>query len=387
MIGLKTGFRGAISLLLLWVVLHPFAQAQFSTSAGQAVVYDFETWQLLYTKNADQSMAPSSMTKIMTAYVVFQALEAGEIDLSQRLRITDQAYRHVGSSMYLRLGTTVSVDQLLRGLIVQSGNDAAVALAQGLSGSVATFVQRMNDTARNLGMSNSRFMNPSGLNQEGHYSTATDMAILSRALIRDFPQFYDYFSQTEFTYANVRQLNRNLLLEGNLGVDGIKTGYTDAGGYGQATSAFDPETGRRVVVVFNGTDSKAARKREAERLVEFGLYSFANHDLFHAGQIIGYAPVWLGDQAQIPLEVGRRVQRTLRRDAINNMQGTLVLYQSPLEAPIEEGEVVGKLLYFSLGMSGETAPFEETVYAGKSVAELSRVEAAVQGIRHYLLNP
>lgn len=329
------------------------------------------------------------MTKMMTAYVIFDALSAGEIDIEQRMRVSQRAYDPIGSRMWLGLDTTVSVDRLLNGLIVQSGNDAAIVLAEGLSGSVETFVARMNATAQALGMSNTSFMNPSGLSEEGHFSTARDMAILSRALILNHPQFYTYFSRTEYTYADIRQLNRNLLLgEGlgeGLGVDGIKTGYTSAGGYGQATSAVDPETGRRIIAVFNGTDSKAARKREAERLVEFGLGSFSNHDLFRAGQVVGHAPVWLGEQARIPLVVQRNIRRTLRRDAIHNMRATLVLYQSPLEAPITEGQEVGKLLYFSLGMSGDTAPFEETVYAGESVEALSQVDAALQGVQYYLL--
>ena len=169
-------------------------------------------------------------------------------------------------------------------------------------------------------------------------------------------------------------------------MDGIKTGYTQAGGYGQATSAVDPETGRRIIAVFNGTDSKAARRREAERLVEFGLENFSNHNLFQVGQVVGYAPVWLGGEDRIPLIVQRNVRRTLRRDAIHNMRGTLLLYQSPIQAPIQEGDVVGKLLYFSLGMSGETAPFEEVVYAGRSVDALGQVDAAVEGVRYYLLD-
>ena len=363
------------------------ALAQFSTSADQAVVYDYETWQILYTKNADQPMAPSSMTKIMTAYIVFQALAAGEVDLEDRLRVSQRAFNPIGSRMWLGLDTTVSVDRLLNGLIVQSGNDAAVVLAEGIGGTVENFVARMNAAAGSLGLTSTTFMNPSGLNEPGHTSTARDMALLSRALIEDFPQYYPYFSRTEYTYADIRQLNRNLLLGGRLGVDGIKTGFTSAGGYGQATSAVDPETGRRIIVVFNGTESKAARKREAERLVEFGLESFSNHELFQVGQVVGHAPVWLGEEEAVPLVVQRLVRRTLRRDAINNMRGTLVLYQSPLEAPIVEGQEVGRLLYFSLGMSGETEPFEETVFAGASVGGLSRVEAAVEGVRHYLLSP
>ncbi len=365
------------------------AAAQFSTSADQAVVYDFETWQQLYVKNADQAMAPSSMTKIMTAYVIFQALAAGEIALEDRFRISNRAYRREGSTMWLGLDTRISVDKLLKGLIVQSGNDAAVALAEGLSGSVPDFVARMNAVAARLNMRNTRFVNPSGLVDAGagphNTSTANDMALLSRALIRDFPQFYPYFSETEFTFAGIRQENRNLLLGGRLRVDGIKTGYTVQGDYGQATSAFDPESGRRVVVVINGAGSIAVRKRETERLVEFGLKEFTNHEIFSPGQVVGYAPVWLGVEDRIPLIVTRRLRRTLRVDAIHNMQGTLILHNSPLNAPVVEGQEVGRLFYFSLGMSNEDAPFEEAVYAGKSVRALGPLDAALEGIRHYLL--
>ena len=375
--------RALLYLLLFFCA--PLAGAQFSTSADQAVVYDFETWQLLYTKNADQPMSPSSMTKMMTAYVIFDALSAGEITLGQRMRVSERAYNPVGSRMWLGLDTTVAVDRLLNGLIVQSGNDAAVVLAEGLSGSVEAFVARMNATAAALGMGATHFMNPSGLSEEGHFSTARDMAILARALILNHPQFYDYFSRSEYTYANIRQFNRNPLLGEGLGVDGIKTGYTSAGGYGQAASAVDPDTGRRIIAVFNGTDSKTVRRRESKRLIEFGLGSFSNHNLFRAGQVVGHAPVWLGERTRIPLVVQRNIRRTLRRDAIHNMQATLLLYQSPLEAPITEGQEVGKLLYFSLGMSGDTAPFEETVHAGASVKALNQVDAALQGIQYYLL--
>ncbi len=389
---MKIGIRHAwrLSSVVLALAAASLASAQFSTSADQAVVYDFETWQQLYAKNADQTMAPSSMTKIMTAYVIFEALSAGEIALEDRFRISSNAYRRPGSTMWLGLDTRISVDDLLRGLIVQSGNDAAVALAEGLSGSVSNFVARMNTVAARLNMRNTRFVNPSGLVDAGrgphNTSTANDVAVLSRALIRDFPQFYPYFSETEFTFSGIRQENRNLLLGGRLRVDGIKTGYTAQGDYGQATSAFDPETGRRIVVVINGASTIAVRKRETERLVEFGLREFTNHEIFSPGQVVGYAPVWLGVEDRISLIVKRRLRRTLRVDAIHNMQGTLILYSSPLNAPVVEGQVVGRLFYFSLGMSNEDAPFEEPVFAGETVQALGPLDAALEGVRYYLLN-
>ena len=382
-------FGGFAAVFIL--ALSNFAWGQFSTSARQAVVYDFETWQLLYTKNADQPMTPSSMTKIMTAYIIFEAIENNEITLEQRFRITRNAFRREGSTMWLRLDTRVPVDDLLNGLIVQSGNDASVALAEGLEGSVSAFVKRMNETALRLGMRNTRFVNPSGLNPDDpndpmNQTTANDIAVLSRAMIDQFPQYYTYFSTPEFEFAGINQTNRNLLLGGPFGVDGIKTGYTAAGGYGQAVSAIDQQTGRRIVVVFNGTESKAARKREAERLIEFGLENFSNHQIFDVNQIVGYAPVWLGTDQLMPLVVKRRVRRTLRVNAINNMQGTMILYQSPLNAPVAEGQELGRLLYFSLGMSGESAPFEETIYAGKNIDKLGPLDAALEGVYHYFLS-
>ena len=371
-------------LLLFWASL---AEAQFQTSAKQAVVYDFETWQLLYAVRPDQRMSPSSMTKIMTAYVVFDELKANpDFTLERRLRISENAFDLIGSRMWLGLDTTVSVDRLLNGLIVQSGNDAAVALAEGVSGSVEAFVARMNAKAAELGMSDTAFTNPSGLSGEGHYSTARDIALLSRALVTNHPEFYNYFSRREYTYAGIRQVNRNLLLGSGLGVDGIKTGYTAAGGYGQATSAVDPDTGRRLIVVFNGTASKAERKREAEKLVDYGLSSFSNHLIFRKDQVVGFAPVWLGEQERIPLIVRRNVLRTLRTNAINNMQGHLLLFQSPIPAPVQAGQQVGKIVYFSLGMNGETAPFEEAVYAAQGVEALGQVESAIKGIRFYLFD-
>lgn len=350
-----------------------------NTAAPQAVVYDYELWNVLFEKNADTRMAPSSMTKILTAYLVFEDLSNGSLNLSQRFRVSSNAYQREGSTMWLGLDTYPTVDQLLNGLVVQSGNDAAVVLAEGISGSVAAFAARMNATAKRLGMLNSNFVNPSGLPDENHYSTARDIALLSAAIIRDFPDYYAIFSRRSYTYNGLTQNNRNLLL-GREGVDGIKTGRTQAGGFGLALSASDAE--RRIIVVVNGLSGVEEREREGRRLLDWGLTTFSNHALFSANQVLGYADVWLGERAQVPLVLEHPFRLTLRRGLADTLEARVV-YLSPIEAPIVQGQEIGQLL-----LTSNRSELNERVplVAGHDVPRLSPMSAILESLRYRVVN-
>ena len=350
-----------------------------NTAAPQAVVYDYELWNVLFEKNADTRMAPSSMTKILTAYLVFEDLANGSLELSQRFRVSSNAYQREGSTMWLGLDTYPTVDQLLNGLVVQSGNDAAVVLAEGISGSVAAFAARMNATAERLGMHNSNFVNPSGLPDENHYSTARDIALLSAAIIRDFPDYYAIFSRRSYTYNGLTQNNRNLLL-GREGVDGIKTGRTQAGGFGLALSASDAE--RRIIVVVNGLSGVEEREREGRRLLDWGLTTFSNHALFSANQVLGYADVWLGERAQVPLVLEHPFRLTLRRGLADTLEARVV-YLSPIEAPIVQGQEIGQLL-----LTSNRSELNERVplVAGHDVPRLSPMSAILESLRYRVVN-
>ena len=365
-----------------WGVSSAYAQ---STTAEQVFVYDMSTDSRLYAKNADDRMAPSSMTKIMTAYVVFDAVKNGEIQLNDKIRVSNTAYRRGGSKMFLLQNERATVLDLLKGLIIVSGNDAAITLAEGVSGSEAAFADRMNATAQALGMRNSNFVNASGWPDDNHYSTARDIAILSVRLITDHPDFYHgLFSEREMTHNAVTQYNRNKLLTANfnalpenfLAADGIKTGFTSDGGYGLAASAVDIG-GRRVVTVMNGLSSKSAREVEGEALMAWAFTEFQYHEIFRPGQIVGYAPVWLGQQNTVALHTTKGLRVTLPIKAFDNLKAELI-YQGPIEAPVYVDQQVGYIQIAGPGID----PIQVPVVAGESIDSVGRFEQVIQGLQY-----
>lgn len=356
-------------------VLTPVAQG-ITTEARQAIVVDAETGFVLYEKNARQQMAPSSMTKTMTAYVVFNAIKAGQLTLDTQVTVSEKARRRGGSTMWLEQGQKVSVKDLLIGLIVVSGNDAAIALAEGFAGSEPEFAKIMNATAVAIGMLDSNFVNASGWPDDGHLSTAWDLAILGQRLISDHPDFYSYFSRESFKFNDIIQNNRNPVLRDDaLGVDGIKTGHTNAGGYGVMISAV--RDGRRVIVVLNGTTSKEDRKNEAEHLTDWALRAYGNYSLFRAGQVIEHAPVWLGQEDSVPLVAQYGLRMTLPRHTYENLRAQ-VNYRSPIPAPVQVGAEIGTLILSGPGIDPEEIP----VIAGASVDSVGRLERVSTGIRY-----
>ncbi len=342
--------RLAAWLLLVGVVAVPSGAAATSidTRAQQAILIDTTTDTVLFEKNADERMATASMSKVMTMFLVFDALREGRLSLDDRLPVSERAWRKGGSKMFVEVGDTVSVEDLTRGVIVQSGNDASIVLAEGLAGSETEFGRRMTERARELGMTASNFTNATGWPDPQHFSTARDLATLAEALIREFPEYYHYYSEKEFTYGTdvttgrpITQRNRNPLLYRDIGADGLKTGHTEASGYGLMASA--ERDGRRLVLVINGLPSESARAEEANRLMEWGFREFEVVPLFEAGELVETAEAWLGSPSAVPLVPAQAVAVTVpfaEREAMS----VAVRVEEPLPAPIAAGEPVATLV-------------------------------------------
>ena len=339
------------------------------TQARQAILIDFDTATVLYEKNADERMAPASLGKMMTAYLAFEAIRDGRLSLDRKLTVSEHAWRARGSRMFLEPGDRVAVEDLLRGLIIQSGNDAAVVLAEALAGSEPAFADEMTAKARALGMTNTHFANASGWPQPDHYSTARDLATLARAMIAEFPKLYRYHAERSFTYAGIRQQNRNPLLYRGAGADGIKTGFTEDGGYGIAASA--ARDGRRLVLVENGLPSKRARAQESWRVLQWGFRTFEPYTLFEAGEPVELAPTWLGADDTVPLVLDHDLVVPLSRQQRDGLEATVV-YDSPIPAPIAKGTPIGTLEIAVPGRAKLSLPLE----AGTDVAELPPVARA-----------
>jgi D-alanyl-D-alanine carboxypeptidase (penicillin-binding protein 5/6) len=340
----------------------------FESTAREAIMVDLTGSRVLYEKNADQHMPTSSMSKMMTIYMVFDALKAGKIKLDDTLTVSEKAwrttYKENESSMFLPIGGTVKVEDLIRGVIIQSGNDATVVLAEGLSGSEAEFVTEMNDKAKQIGMTNSHFANSNGMPDPDHYSTARDLATLATHLIQDFPEYYHFFGELEYTYNGIKQGNRNpLLYRAGLGVDGLKTGHTDAGGYGLCASA--QRNGRRLVVVVNGLPSMQARADDPAALIDYGFNEFKAYTLFKPGEVVEHAATWEGAQPTVPLTVDQTINTTLSFVERKGLKAVVNIPET-VKAPIVEGQIVGKLI-----ISAPDVPDQE--YELKAAASVDRL--------------
>jgi D-alanyl-D-alanine carboxypeptidase (penicillin-binding protein 5/6) len=311
-----------------------------SLYSQQAILIDLSTGEILFEQNADQAMPPSSMSKILTTYLVFEELKAGRLKMADSFPVSEASWRKGGSKMFLKVNTLVSVEELLKGAIVSSGNDACIALAEGISGSEAAFAHRMTEVAHQMGASHSNFVNATGWPDEQHYSTARDLALISQKLIENFPEYYPLYAERAFTYNNISQMNRNPLLGSFPGADGIKTGSTETGGFGLVGSAV--QGGRRVIMVLNGAASKKERAIDSKALLQWGFNNFLGISLYKKGHIIEQADIWLGDKSKLGLSVAQDVKITLPRHESRNLRIELV-YKAPLEAPLKKGEQVGYL--------------------------------------------
>lgn len=338
------------------------AQAE-DTPAREAIIVDVTSGSILMAKNADERMPTASMSKLMTIYVVFDALKKGEITLNQLMPVSEKAWRMEGSKMFIALGTPVPVEDLIKGVIIQSGNDASVALAEGVAGTEERFAARMNETAKAIGMTNSHFMNATGWPDPNHYSTPRDLATLAYHMITEFPEEYKYYSMREFTWNNITQQNRNPLLGAVEGADGVKTGHTDEAGYGLIGSA--KRYGRRVIMVVGGLPDMAARAQEAKRLMEWALTSFTLARLMDAGHDLGTLPIVFGTQKDVAITISKPVVTTIPLGLGAEGIKMTVKAKTPLIAPIKAGDTVGSL-HIELA---NRAPIEVPVVAKDAVVE------------------
>jgi len=311
-----------------------------SLGANSYILVDFNSGAVLVEGNPDLRVEPASITKLMTSYVVFEELANGNIKLSDKVNISEAAWRTEGSRMFIEPGMEVTVEQLIKGMVIQSGNDASVALAEYLAGSEPAFADLMNHYAKQLGMTNSNFRNATGLPQEGHYTTARDVALLSTALIADFPDYYPWYSEKEYSFNNIRQHNRNNLLWRDPSVDGLKTGHTKSAGYSLVASA--KRDGMRLISVVLGTSSEASRVTENQSLLNYGFRFFETVQLYQAGQELAKGTVWKGKQDQVKLGISDELFVTIPRGRYDDLDAQVEM-RPELIAPLARGEEVGRI--------------------------------------------
>jgi len=327
--------------IFIFILLISTKLLAIDTKAEQAIVIDFDTNEILFQKNSNVKTPPASMTKIMTVYAAFDRLKNTELSIENECIVSAKAYKMGGSRTFLEIDDKVSIDELLKGIIIQSGNDASVALAECLAGTENDFAKLMNVYANRLGMTNTNFLNSSGWPEENHYSTVHDLAILSNAMIREFPDLYLYFSNKEFTYNEIRQPNRNRLLNSVQGADGLKTGFTRKSGWGIAATA--KRNNRRITTVINGSNSSRLRLNAATGLINWAFSQTKQKLLVNEDQIVVKVDVWLGDKPRVNLGSSKKIVSTLSFDQIQSIKSSLE-YTRPIKAPIQKGNIYGKLI-------------------------------------------
>jgi serine-type D-Ala-D-Ala carboxypeptidase (penicillin-binding protein 5/6) len=332
--------KSLLAGLCLAIAAAPLAAGAFETRAREALVVDDGTGMVLFEKDADKPIPPASMSKLMTLYLLFEALRDGRVTPETTFTVSPKAQAMGGSRMFVEAGTTVPVEALIHGIVVQSGNDACVVVAEGLAGSEATFAEQMTKRARELGMTGSNFRNSSGWPEDGHVMSARDLVTLSRRIIDDFPEYYLYFQETEFTWNGITQPNRNPLLKLGLGVDGLKTGHTAEAGYGLVGSAV--QNGQRMIFMVGGLGSEAERAEETQAIVKWAFGAFDTVRFYDAGAEVARAEVWLGAAPEVALVAPADLQMLVPREERSGLKAR-VLFQAPIEAPIAKGQKLGAL--------------------------------------------
>ncbi len=339
-------------------------------AATSFILLDFNTGTVLSEKDSDLQVEPASLTKLMTAYVVFNELKNKHLNLSDTVRISENAWRTQGSRMYVKVNSEVTVEDLLRGMIVQSGNDASVALAEHVAGSEDAFATMMNQYAKRLGLSKTHYQNSTGMPGDNHISSARDMATMAVAIIRDFPEYYSLYSEKEFTYNKIEQSNRNLLLWRDQSVDGMKTGYTKAAGYCLVSSAKRKQM--RLISVVMGTDSKKARANESQKILNYGFRFYESHKAYEAGQQVATTRVWHGSSQDLLLTVPEPLYVTIPRGQFPSLR-----FQSKInpqiQAPLEKGQTVGKVQV----LSGDKLIAEQDLVTMQAVTEGSFLQQSL----------
>ncbi len=333
-----------------------------SIGASSYVLLDHHTGQVLAERASEERRDPASLTKVMTAFVVFSELESGNLALDDQVVVSERAWRAPGSRMFIEVGSRVSVENLLRGMIVQSGNDASVALAEHIAGSEETFAALMNQYAAELGMVNTHYTNAAGLPHPEHYSSAADTARLVRALIQRFPPFYGYYSERSFTWNDIQQYNRNRMLWQDPSVDGVKTGYTESAGYCLATSG--ERDGMRLISVILGADTPAARVQQTKAMLNYGYRFFETHRLYAGGEAIESPRIWKGEADQLPLGLAEDLRVTIPSRAYERLDASLT-FSERIEAPVEAGQALGQI---TVSLDGETIATRDVI-ALETIAE------------------
>ena len=359
------------------------ADEGYDADAPTAILIEASSGSVLFEKNADELRAPSSMMKLMTAEVVFHAVQQGDIKLTDEYVVSENAWRKGGapaggSTMFAAIHSRIPVDDLLHGAIIQSGNDACMVLAEAMAGNEAAFAETMTKRARELGLTQSTFANSNGLPDPGNKMTVRELAKLARHIIQTYPEFYKLFGEREFTWNKIRQPNRNPLLAALDGADGLKTGYTKEGGYGMVGSAV--QNGLRLIVVVNGLEDPDDRASEAKKILEWGFRNFETRTLFNAEQQIGYAKVFGGASRSLKLAAKEPVKVMVQKNG-NDKLIARVVYSGPVRAPIEAGQQVGVIKVWR----GTNIAVETPVYAAESIATGSTVQRAIDGVSELVI--
>jgi len=348
-----------------------------ATASDHVYIVDYNTGSVLFDKAAEEKLHPASMSKLMTIYLLFDALKRGDVKLTDNFHVSKKAWSTQGSKMFVDIDSDISVEDLIRGIIVQSGNDACVVVAEGLAGSEEAFADRMNKKAAELGLKDSHFINASGLPDPNHLMTARDLFILAKRIFEDFPEYYHYFSEKEFVFHGIKQGNRNpLLYRAGTGVDGLKTGHTEEAGFGMVVSAI--RDGRRVFMVVHGLNSMQDRADEAGQLLDWAYRSFGDYTVAKKGTILAQAGVWLGQQKTVPLTVSQDLLVTLPVSDRDKIVAKAV-YDGPVAAPIAAGQPVGELVMQIPGMPDFHAPLvaasdvPKLGFGGRVVAQLQHL--------------
>ena len=368
--------------VLLCSTVCSFNAMGFETAARNAILMDYDTGEYLFEKNIAESVPPASMSKLMTVYILMSKIKDGSIKLDDTFSVSENAWRKGGaatggSTMFLSIGDNVSVENLIKGIVIQSGNDACIVVAENVAGSEDDFVILMNKTAKKLGLKNSHFENATGLPHPDHRMSMEDLAILARHIIKEFPELYHYFSQKEFVYNNIKQGNRNPLLYTMKGADGLKTGHTEEAGFCLAASATKGE--RRLIEVMSGMSSNRERSEEAERLMSWGFREFNNFKILTKGQTVATAKVWYGKEDSVNLTVADDVLKTVHMSQQDNVKATAE-FDEPVKAPIKAGQEIGTI---KIEIEGQS-PLNVPLIAANDVSETGMLGKFWANVKYFI---
>lgn len=366
---------------LTLLTLSPNANA-FETLAKNAILMDFDTGAYLFTKNHQEMIAPASMSKLMTVYVLLKKIKEGEVSLEDTFTVSEKAWREGGaasggSTMFLKIGQEVKVEDLIKGILIQSGNDACIVVAENIAGSEEEFAALLNETAEKMGLKNAHFENATGLPHPDHRISPEDLAILARHIIAEFPEFYPIFAQKEFTYNGIKQGNRNPLLYTLKGADGLKTGHTDEAGY--CLTASVKRGDRRLIEVVAGLSSNKERSTESESLMTWGFANFENYKFFNKNQIVAEVPVWYGTQPTVEAIVADNVIRTAKKST-KNKYAAEVIYNKPIKAPVNKGDKIGEIHLTYGDQIKDTIP----LVAKEDVAKVGFISRFVANLKYFI---